>query len=65
MHDTGRVTGNVSWAKALWLSPRRGGLLWGRLFLPLHASMGSAPDVKLTNYLAIVGVVFFFFYGDC
>lgn len=54
----GRGTGNVSWPKALWLLPR---LLWGRLFLPLDASLWSAPDVKLTNYLVIVGFFFFYF----
>lgn len=45
----------MSWAKAPWLLPR---LLWGRLFLLLDASLGSAPDVKLTNYLVIVGFFF-------
>lgn len=55
----GRGTGNVSWPKALWLLPR---LLWGRLFLLLDASLGSAPDVKLTNYLVIVGFFYYYYY---
>lgn len=49
------------------LAKKRGGggdLLWCRLFLPLDASVGSAPDIKLSNYLVIVGG-FFFEGGDC